>query len=252
MKFLLIISKNYWGADKSVDSAIKFQTIFSNYLNINSKNIYTLYNSNVTVNSIKKILYDFIFNNYSINNQNKFYIYINGHGNQISDNNNDESHPILSYESIKDNLDEIYQLPDGHIIDDEITNIFIKAIKDKINNENNTNIFKPFICLFSDHCSSGSMLDNISNNQDNVFDWISFGSSLDNQDSLMSGDGNVMTINLLNLLTKLKEQDTINKLTTLQFNELLQKEMKESFIGDLQTATLHVCNKKMLTYKLFE
>jgi hypothetical protein len=250
MKFLLIISKNYWGADKSVDSAIKFQNIFSNYLQINSKNIYTLYNSNVNVNSVKKILYDFIFNNYSINNQDKFYIYINGHGNQITDNNNDESHPILLDESMKDNLDEIYQLPDGIIVDDDITNILIKAIKDKINNKKN--ILKPFICLFSDHCSSGSMLDYISNDQDKIFDWVSFGSSLDNQDSLMSGDGNVMTINLLNLLTKLKEQDTINKLTTIQFNELLQKEMKESFIGELQTATLHVCNKDMLTYKLFE
>lgn len=247
MKFLLIISKNYWGALKSEETSIKFMNKLVEYLQIPKDNIHTLLGNNVNVNNVKKILYEFINNNYDDNRECKFYIYINGHGNQIYDNNNDEIQDILHEETVKDSLDEIYDLPDGRIIDDEITEILINAVQDKLNK--NKQRYKPFICLISDHCSSGSMIDNV---LQNIFNWISIGSSLDNEDSLMTGDGNVMTNNLLNVLEKLKTNNTINKITCLQFNEYLQKEMKESFIGDIQTATFHVSNKDMLIYKLFE
>lgn len=249
MKYLLVISKNYWGANKSEETADKFLNIFSNYLEIQKENIHTLLNSDVNVFSVKKKLYDFINLNYSNNSDDdcKFYIYINGHGNQINDNNNDENISIIPEESIKDNLDEIYQLPDGNIVDDDITNILKSAIKDSKYKK-----CKPFILLISDHCSSGSMIDNIKNEEDNVFNWISIGSSLDNQDSLMTGDGNVMTINFLNLLSKLKNINALKNITAIEFNELLQKEMKESFVGDLQTSTFHLSDNEMLLYKLFE
>ena len=143
-------------------------------------------------------------------------------------------------------LDEIYQLPDGNLIDDEITDILTNAVKNKQLTISSQNYIKPFVFLISDHCSSGSMIDNLPN-KDDVFNWITIGSSLDNQDSLMTGDGNVMTINFLNLLSKIN-----NDISAIEFNSLLQKEMKESFVGDLQTATFHISNKEMLGYKLFK
>jgi len=255
MKYLLIISKNYWGADRAEYTANNFLNLFSKFLNIPNENIFTLVNSDVNVNTVKNILYDFLYKNYNINEsiQQKFYIYINGHGNQITDTNGDEIIDINENETPKDSLDEIYQLPDGNIVDDDITNIIISAIKTKVNSDNIHNIqfIKPFVCLVSDHCSSGSMIDVIKNEQDKLFDWITIGSSLDNQDSLMTGDGNVMTINLLNVLTKLQNENKLENITALEFNELFQKEMKESFIGDLQTATFHVSHENMLLYKLF-
>ena len=248
MKYLLIISKNYWGADQSLQTAMKFSNLFSKFADIKTENIMTLVGNDVTVSSVKNTLYHFIESNYEVNCfEHKFYIYINGHGNQIQDTNNDERIIVCEEnETQKDQLDEIYQLPDGNIVDDEITQIFIKAIKNKQLASSSQNYIKPFICLISDHCSSGSMIDNIPN-KDNVFDWITIGSSLDNQDSLMTGDGNVMTINFLNLLSK-----TNNDIDAITFNSLLQKEMKESFVGDLQTATFHISNKEMLEYKLFK
>jgi len=257
MKFLLVISKNYWGADKSVDTAVKFSNIFANYLNIQNDNIFKLMNDEVTVNNVKKILYEFIYNNLNDDIESKLYIYINGHGNQVQDINGDESIDIIEDQTSKDLLDEIYQLPDGNIIDDEITEIFIKAIKDKNKIYKDDKNIRPFICLISDHCSSGSMIDNFNNKENDVFDWISIGSSLDNQDSLMTGDGNVMTINLLNLLTKLynerdNERYKMNNINAFDFNKMLQKEMKESFVGELQTATFHVSNKELLEYKIFQ
>jgi hypothetical protein len=253
MKFLLVISKNYWGAIKSEETAINFLNLFSKYLEIPDKNIFNLINSNLNINIIKKSLYDFIYFNYKqfYDSKCKFYIYMNGHGNQIYDTNQDEIIKINEEESIKDNLDEIYQLPDGIISDDEITNIITDAIKDAIKDVNKYSK-KPFICMISDHCSSGSMIDNIKDPILDIFDWVTYGSSLDNQDSLMTGDGNVMTMNLLNLLIKLNKENNLKYITANEFNILLQKEMKESFIGDLQTATFHVSNKNMLIYKIFE
>lgn len=253
MKYLLIISKNYWGAEKSEETAINFMNLFSKYLNIPAQNINILIGQNVNVNSVKKYLYNFINSNYVLNNiEHKFYIYINGHGNQIQDTNNDEKITILEKETQKDCMDEIYHLPDGHIVDDEITSILINAIKDKQRITNDIKIIKPFVFLISDHCSSGSMIDNIEKEDDKVFNWISIGSSLDNQDSLMTGDGNVMTCNLLNLLNKLNTNESLIKINADEFNDLLQKEMKESFVGDLQTATFHISDNNMLLYKLFE
>lgn len=246
MKFLLVISKNYWGAYQSEQTAIKFSNLFSKFIDIKEQNTTTLIGNEVNVSSVKKILYNFIYSNYQINSvEHKFYIYMNGHGNQIQDTNNDEKTIVSTeHETQKDELDEIYQLPDGHLVDDEITDILTNAIKNKQSIIPSENYIKPFIFLISDHCSSGSMIDN---NNSGEYNWITIGSSLDNQDSLMTGDGNVMTVNFLNLLLKIE-----NGITAIEFNSLLQKEMKESFVGELQTATFHISDKEMLKYKIFE
>jgi len=239
-KSLLIISKNYWGANASEQSAKIFLNNFVKIVDIKESNCLSLIGENVNVTNVKNILYNTVFNILKNNTFNQIlYIYMNGHGNQIYDTNDDEKSPIEEGETIKDNMDEIYQLPDGVILDDEITDIIEKAVRDSCG-EN-----RLIVVLISDHCSSGSMIDK--KRDGGSYDWITIGSSLDNQDSYITGDGNVMTNNLLNVLQKID----VNTCNTMLFYRLLTEEMKNSFIGDIQTATLHVSNPKMFTKLLF-
>ena len=247
-KNLLVISKNYWGANTSEKSANDFLNTFVKIVDIKDSNCISMIGENVDVTSVKNILYNTVFNILKDNTFNHIlYIYMNGHGNQIYDTNQDEKSPIEEGETIKDNMDEIYQLPDGIILDDEITDIIERAVRDS-GGEN-----RLIVVLISDHCSSGSMIDKKPSSYDwssydrGSYDWITIGSSLDNQDSYIIGDGNVMTNNLLNLLQKID----INTCNTMLFYRLLTEEMKNSFIGDIQTATLHVSHPKMFTKLLF-
>lgn len=215
-KCVLIISKDYWGTSRSETVANRFANELSKVLQINDYNIEYLLGSEVRLNNVKDRIYKFV-NNALLNNQDEcvLYIYMNGHGNQTADYNGDEI----------DNCDELYQLEDGNLIDDELTSIIDSAV------HNSNAIRRPLICLISDHCSSGSMIDNTQS----YFDWVSIGSSLDNQDSYVDGDGNVMTNCLITILQK---QD-IRELKAIEIYELLEKEMKGSFIGDLQKPTFH-------------
>ena len=95
----------------------------------------------------------------------KAIVYYFGHGDQIRDGNGDEP----------DRKDEIWRTQ--NIVDDVITSIFA-----------NINI-KSYLFLFSDSCSSGSMIDN--NNKKN---WATISSSNDIQDSLAMSDGGVFTV----------------------------------------------------------
>lgn len=237
-KNLLVISKNYWGANTSEKSAYDFLNIFVRIIDIKESNCISIIGENVNVTNVKNALYNTVFNILKDNTFNQIlYIYMNGHGNQIYDTNQDEKSAIEESETIKDNMDEIYQLPDGIILDDEITDIIEKAVRDS-GGENRLTII-----LISDHCSSGSMIDK----KPTSYDWITIGSSLDNQDSYITGDGNVMTNNLLNILQKID----VSTCNTMLFYRLLTEEMKNSFIGDIQTATLHVSHPKMFTKLLF-
>lgn len=236
-KYLLVISKDYWGTCKSVDTAELFSKKFSECIGIPEENIDYLLGNDVNAKSVKDKLYKFVYTTLLNNNYNPIiYIYMNGHGNQIIDENGDS---ISECESEEDQMDEVYQLPDGNVVDDEITNIIDNAIF------NSNCIERPKIILFSDHCSSGSMIDNTSK----YYDWISFGSCQDYQDSYVSGDGNVMTINLLNVLES--NVSILSNITTNEFFKLLDKEMKGSFIGEIQTCTLNASHKDMFTYKIF-
>lgn len=237
-KNLLVISKNYWGANTSEKSAHDFLNKFVEIIHIKKSNCVSMIGEDVNVNSVKNILYNTVFNILKNNTFNQIlYIYMNGHGNQVYDTNEDEKSPIEEGETIKDNMDEIYQLPDGIILDDEITDIIEKAVKDSCGENRLT------IVLISDHCSSGSMIDK----KLTSYDWVTIGSSFDNQDSYITGDGNVMTNNLLNVLQKIDISNT----NTMLFYRLLTEEMKSSFIGDIQTATLHVSDPKMFIKLLF-
>jgi hypothetical protein len=149
---------------------------------------------------------------------------------QLTDNN----------ETSIDGQDELYQLPDGNLTDDELTSIIDRGVL------YGGAFSRPFVCIFSDHCSSGSMIDK----SQLYFDWISFGSSLDNQDSFIGGDGNIMTFCLMNVLEANKS--ILNDMTSLNLFTLLSNEMKNSFIGELQSPTFHISHSSMMNFKLFQ
>ena len=242
-KHLLAISKNYWGANTSEQTATTFSNKFSSLLSIPSNQITTLIGNEVTLATVKttigQFVYDALLNNHY---EPILYIYINGHGNQIVDSNGDEIQERIDPEETPvDAQDELYQLPDGNLIDDELTTIINNAVYSA------QAIDRPLVVLISDHCSSGSMLDKI---HISWFDWISFGSSTDTEDSYITGDGNVMTMNLLNVMENNK--DKLHDLTAIEFYQLIDKQMKESFIGELQHATIHVSNRNLLNIHLFE
>lgn len=229
-KYLLVISKDYWGTQTSENIAHNFSNQLATLLSIPQNQITQLIGNNVSLNSVKETIYSFVHNSLLENPiLPHLYIYINGHGNQTIDANGDEI----------DRQDELYQLPDGNLVDDELTSLLDTAVF------NSSAFERPLICIISDHCSSGSMIDKTQL----YFDWVSFGSSLDNQDSFVSGDGNVMTFCLMQVLEANK--DILKQLTVLQLFDLLHNEMKNSFIGELQTPTLHISNNSLMNYTLF-
>ena len=243
MKHLLAISKNYWGANTSELTASKFIDKFTNVIGIQMGNVESLIGDQVNVASVKQILYSNVYKAMSINTditRPVVYVYMNGHGNQVFDTNGDENNFLLQGETMKDNLDEIYQLPDGNIVDDEITDIIDKAVIDSGCKQ------RLLVVLISDHCSSGSMIDNKPVN----YDWVTIGSSLDYQDSYITGDGNVMTCNMLNIFDKYSKE--IRLYTAGYFYKLLDEEMKACFIGDMQLCTFHVSSESMFTECLFK
>jgi hypothetical protein len=249
-KYLLVISKNYWGANTSEECALTFSSTFSELLHIPSSQITHLIGNDVNVSSVKNTIYNFVYFSLANRNHNPvLFIYMNGHGNQTIDANGDEiinSEDTQDTQDTQDNQneidpkDELYQLPDGNFIDDELTDTINSAVF------YSNSVERPLVVLISDHCSSGSMLDKL---HINYFDWISIGACGDKEDAYTTGDGNVMTMNLLNMLKENK--DDIPSLTTLSFYKLLDNEMKTSFIGELQHATLHVSSKLLLKRELF-
>jgi hypothetical protein len=237
MSSLLVISKDYWQTTQSVNTSQKFINVFVNKLNISNEAITQLIGPSVNVQNTKVTLYNYVKSKcaQSINGTKlHLYIYINGHGNQISDTNSEES----------DNKDEIYQLPDGYISDDEFTDIINQAVIDsKI-------VFNPFVLFISDHCSSGSMLDKTTSSKSKLqFDWITIGSCFDYEDSYTSGDGNVMTFNLLNIIEHLTDLQ-IKNIEAIDLFRMLDSEMKSSFIGELQNVTINFSDKRLINYKL--
>ncbi|VBB18304.1 metacaspase-like, partial [Yasminevirus sp. GU-2018] len=110
-------------------------------------------------------------------------IYYFGHGDQVGDRNGDERRDSNGQDA---GFDEIWRTQ--NILDDEITSIF-----QVINS-------RSYLFLFSDSCSSGSMIDD--NNSKN---WTTLSSSNDKQDSLATSSGGVFTLwGLLPALTTLK------------------------------------------------
>lgn len=240
-KYLLVISKDYWGTQTSETIAKAFSTQLQTVLRIPESNVKHLIGNDVSLSRVKDTIYSFVNTSLLDNpHEAKLYIYINGHGNQTMDANGDEIRQnVTNNETTIDGQDELYQLPDGNLVDDELTGIIDNAVL------NSSTFTRPFVCIISDHCSSGSMIDKTQL----YFDWISIGSSLDNQDSFVSGDGNVMTFCFMNVIESNK--DILQELTALNIFTYLNNEMKNSFIGDLQSPTFHISDSSMMNIKLF-
>jgi len=231
-KYLLVISKDYWGTSTSESTALRFTDRFKNFAGINDMNVTTLFNGGVTVSNVKDTIYKSVKAALSLDVEKpRLYIYMNGHGNQIIDTNGDEWVSVYNGETSIDAMDEVYQLPDGNVVDDDITDTINRAVIDCGGNK------RLMVILISDHCSSGSMIDKV----DVKYDWVTIGSSLDNQDSYVTRDGNVMTNMLLSVLDKCS-----GDILVADFYKCLDEEMKMSYIGEMQLCTLHVSRESVL------
>ena len=144
----------------------------------------------------------------------KAIIYYYGHGDQIRDNSGDE----------KDGKDEIWQTQG--IIDDEISKIF-----DNIHDSST-------VYLFSDSCSSGSMIDEYYNKKD----WVTISSANDRQDSLATSDGGVFT--LWGLIPAL---ETIKECTPRKIHDYIKKNVQIQS----QTSLLHYIKEETVDKSIF-
>lgn len=144
----------------------------------------------------------------------KAIVYYYGHGDQITDTSGDE----------KDGKDEIWQTQG--IIDDEISKIFA--------NIHDTST----LYLFSDSCSSGSMIDEYYNKKD----WVTISSANDRQDSLATSDGGVFT--LWGLIPAL---ETIKNCTPREIHKYIKKNVQIQS----QTSLLHYINNETLDKSIF-
>jgi hypothetical protein len=236
---LLVVSRNYWGANMSEKTAIMFTEKFKEFMCLDDTCITKMIGGSVSVSGVKDTLYKVVRGVMERGyDRPVLYVYMNGHGNQVTDTSGDEMIGVMcSGETIKDSMDEVYQLPDGNVLDDDITDIIQRGVVESGSDG------RLLVVFISDHCSSGSMIDKKLVD----YDWVSIGSSLDNQDSYMTGDGNVMTCNLLSVLGK----NGLKKCSAIEVYRLLEEEMKGSFIGDMQSCTIHVSSEEMLRECIF-
>ena len=145
---------------------------------------------------------------------NKAYIYYYGHGDQVSDYSGDEV----------DGKDEIWRTQG--ILDDEISSFFTD-----INSSSR-------LYLFSDSCSSGSMIDKelVQSN------WVTISSSNDKQDSLATSDGGVFT--LWGLIPAI---ENINGITPVS----LHNWVRDNIDIPSQTSLLHYGNEEIINEEMF-
>lgn len=218
-RFALICGCNYsgnWKLFQSLNDALKFKEILEHY-DIKNENAHTLFNKKYTKDNILRELKWLAS---KLNSDNKVgLIYVAGHGTQTYDKSGDEV----------DGRDENWQTYDRqNVSDDEITKIMKTMHK------------QSRLTIVSDTCCSGSMLD-----MDPQYNWITIGASLDNQSANQSGDGSVCSSVLFKIIKEVKD------ITIEDLEKLLRERMKNSFIGELQTAVVHVSKKELLLSKIF-
>jgi hypothetical protein len=226
MASCLVIAKDYWGTCLAIETANRLYNTLLKRNIVNANKSKFLLGDCVSVSSIKHLLEEMIPNLTEPNK--KLLVIMVGHGNQITDMNSDES----------DNLDEIYQLPDGNLSDDYLTS----ALKSVPIHESS------LLILISDHCSSGTMLDRNDFDNEMKTNWVNISSSLPYEDSYTSGDGNVMSYCLMQLLN----DEAIHKYTVEDISKKLSDEMKNSFIGELQHICVTVSRDEIWKTLLFE
>ena len=215
----LLVARDYWGSVKGVDSARAFEAALLSRELVNPNKIKTLYGAAATTASVLGE-YEQLINN---GGPRKLVLLV-GHGNQVAD---------IGVLDEEDGLDEVYQLPDGNIVDDDLTTLANRMQ----NNE--------FLLLVCDFCSSGTMLDSALA-VPGVY-WVNISSCLPNEDSYTSGDGNAM----LHCLTDMLESVDVTLLTTREINLELCGAMRGSFIGELQHPCVSVSNDILWEEKPF-
>lgn len=182
--------------------------IVKNNKTLEKIDIITCVSRNKCINGLKKMA------NHLCNPENKGIVYYFGHGDQVRDRNGDEP----------DGMDEKWVTQ--NILDDELSLIF-----NSIHN-------KSVLYLFSDSCSSGSMIDKKLNNKN----WITFSSCNDRQDSLTTSEGGVFT--LWGILPALE-------LFTNPTPRELHKFITSSLCINTQSPLLHAGNNILLDKKMF-
>lgn len=236
-RFLLVVSRNYWGSSVSESTASAFARRFGALLRIPEVSVQHLVGAAVTPDAVRSALRGFVTQGLASAGEDRastFYIYMNGHGTQQFDAEGDEA--LLPG---ADASDEAYMLPEGLLRDDDITSLLNGAICAGIRERRCPPPRRPLVVLISDHCCSGSMLDRSEETQN--YDWISVGSSQDAQDSYASGQGHVMTGQLLEVLDAVAAQgpEALFDLTAAELQRHLGEAMRNSIVGGLQESSVH-------------
>lgn len=138
------------------------------------------------------------------------YVYIIGHGNKFGN-------------------EQVYQLPDGVIANDTLTNLLDNVSMDPSST----------LVLVCDFCSSGIMLEPSKTLPQH--NWINISSCLPEEDSYTSDDGNVMTDCLLDLL----QSNGGMCMTTRRLTDALLTDLKTSWVGELQHPDVTVSSEGM-------
>jgi glycosylphosphatidylinositol transamidase (GPIT) subunit GPI8 len=220
----LFVGRDYWGTVLGVQTALKFKNFLVSKNVVKEENVTVLLGNDVNVSSVTTHFSNICA---KLNEPNTtVIIYMVGHGNQVCDVSGDEP----------DSRDEVYQLPDGNILDDTLTQI--------VDSQNIPLSSK--LLLVTDFCSSGTMLDERLSGP--LCNWINISSSMDYEDSYASDEGNVMTACLISVLEKI---DDIKSITAQEIRMLLVSEIKESFIGELQHPWVCVSHPAMWDRKIF-
>jgi hypothetical protein len=146
-----------------------------------------------------------------------------GHGNNTPDTSSEE----------EDGMDELYQFPDGVLIDDEFTSFFNGMHEESI------------LIALSDCCSSGTDLDTVvkgeNGNEPFLGRWITFGACTDREDDMQSGDGGVLAETITSM-----DKDVLLNTRIRELGGLLEEQVSESWVGNLQHLTVRASTDMLM------
>lgn len=221
--FVLVGGSNYrggWQVYQSLPDAQRFSKIMTDEFKVPKNQITELFSEKYTSSNI---LAGLIKLGNELKEPGKTgIIYFAGHGTQIRDTNGDE----------KDGMDEALQTDDHRLVtDDQITQCLAKTVHP-------TNR----VILIADTCHSPSF-DTSSSTQN----WVSIKAAQDFESALQGGDGSCMSVQLFDIL----REKRLVPLTVRELAVELDRRLKNSFVGSLQTCKVEVSNDSIWDQPLF-